>query len=96
MEQSAYRGKARFFKSLSNEVRLRILDAIRDHPRCVNFIAEHVGFDQSTVSRRLGILRSAGIVEDRRDRNFILYSLEMPCVMQVVSCAANAMNSGKG
>ena len=54
-------------------------------------LVELVGSDQSTVSKHLAVLRSHGIVEDRREGSYVHYKLVTPCVLNFFSCAAEVL-----
>ncbi len=54
--------QANFFKALSNPVRLKILNAIKDQNSCVCDLVKVVGETQPQVSRHLSALKNAGIL----------------------------------
>jgi ArsR family transcriptional regulator len=62
-------------KALAHETRLQILSLLIDGEVCVCKIMDKLELPQSTVSRHLAILKSAGLLEDRRDGTWIHYSL---------------------
>ena len=66
---------SRLFKALGDETRLRVVALLSHGELCVCHLQEALGLSQSNVSRHLGILRSAGIVEDRRDGTWVYYRL---------------------
>lgn len=66
---------ARFFKALSEPIRLRILLLLTKGELSVKDLTRALGLPQSTVSRHLSQLRVAGWVEDRRDGVKVYYSL---------------------
>ncbi len=66
------------FKALSDETRLRILKLLLKKELCVCEIEAALNLHQSKVSRHLTVLRSVGLVEDRRDGTWIFYSLFKP------------------
>jgi ArsR family transcriptional regulator len=66
---------SKYFKAFSDRSRLRILGLLATKEMTVNEIVAAVGLSQSTVSRHLGVLREAGIVDDRRDGQMIICSL---------------------
>ena len=68
----------RVLKALSDETRLRILKLLSKRKLCVCELEAALGLPQSKVSRHLTVLRSAGLVEDRRDGLWIFYSLLKP------------------
>lgn len=55
------------FRSLGDPTRLRILHALGHGELTVGELAEVLGAAQSGVSRHLAVLRSAGLVRDRRE-----------------------------
>jgi ArsR family transcriptional regulator, arsenate/arsenite/antimonite-responsive transcriptional repressor len=70
---------ATVFKALSDEARLRILNLLfLTGELCVCDIESTTGFTQTKVSRHLAYLRSAGLVEDRRQGLWMLYSIAKP------------------
>lgn len=61
----------------------------------VGELTELVGLDPSTVSKHLTVLRSAGIVDDRREGSTVYYRLLTPCILTVISCADSIIH-GEG
>jgi ArsR family transcriptional regulator len=55
--------------------RLRILDLLKQRELCVTEIVAAVGEKFTTVSQRLKLLRSEGLIVRRRDGNHIYYAL---------------------
>jgi ArsR family transcriptional regulator len=66
---------SRLFKALGDETRLRIVALLSHGELCVCHLHEALALSQPNVSRQLAILRSAGIVEDRRKGNWVYYRL---------------------
>jgi DNA-binding transcriptional ArsR family regulator len=60
-------------RALSDGTRRRILGRVRDQPRAVGEIALQLGMSQQIVSHHLRVLRSAGLVTERRDRTRHLF-----------------------
>ncbi len=65
----------RIGKALSDRTRVRILAALAVRDLCVCELTALVDVGQPAVSRHLGILRGAGLVEDVRDRKWVNYRL---------------------
>jgi DNA-binding transcriptional ArsR family regulator len=61
------------FKTLADPTRMRILCLLEREELAVQELMEVLGMAQSRVSRHLGILREAGLIQDRRDGTFVLY-----------------------
>ena len=66
---------SRLFKALGDETRLRIVALLSHGELCVCHLQDALKLPQPNVSRQLGILRSAGLVEDRRDGSWVYYRL---------------------
>ena len=63
------------FAALADPMRLALVEAMRDGSRSVNELVECVHIQQSGVSRHLGILYRAGLVEIRPEGQQRFYSL---------------------
>lgn len=67
------------FKALSDETRLRILHLLLEAGEiCVCDMETVLGCPQARVSRHLAILKNAGLIDDRREALWVLYSLAKP------------------
>lgn len=84
------------FKALSHAVRLYIMERLSEKDYCVQELTALIGYDISTVSKHLSILKSAGLICSRREGNCIYYSLKATCVTGFVSCirSMNEKNAG--
>jgi ArsR family transcriptional regulator len=71
--QTVFDIQARLCKSMGYPIRLEILHNLRDGSKCVNELSELLGQPQSTISRHLSILRSAGIVLADHQRQKVYY-----------------------
>ena len=69
------RDMATLFLALGDGTRLRVLNLMRHGEICVSAFTDVLGQSQPKVSRHLAYLRSAGIVEARRDGKWMHYSL---------------------
>ncbi len=64
------------FQLISNKTRFRIVCVLSQGDFCVQDIAEIVGAERlSNISQQLKSLRLAGIIESRRDKTNVIYSL---------------------
>jgi ArsR family transcriptional regulator, lead/cadmium/zinc/bismuth-responsive transcriptional repressor len=66
---------AQILRAMGDGARLRILDLLKQRERCVTEIVAAVGEKFTTVSQRLKLLRSEGLIVRRRDGNHIYYAL---------------------
>ena len=74
----------RIFRALGDEARLRTLQLLVDREVCVTELAEATGDSVSTVSHRLRLLRSEGLVERRRVGKHLYYSLADAHVIELL------------
>ena len=68
----------RMFRAFSDPTRLRILNLLLPGELCVCDIVSTLSIAQPTASRHLAYLKSAGLVESRRDGLWIHYKLAAP------------------
>lgn len=71
--------EAKMFKALSDPTRLR-LSALLTQQRevCVCKLTEALNEPQFKISRHLGVLRNAGLVDARREGTWMYYRLTAP------------------
>lgn len=75
------------FKALAHETRLRLIEILaKEGEKCVCELVGRVGFDQSTISKHLSVLKTAGIVDSKKEGLNVIYRLRMPCVYQFMQC----------
>jgi DNA-binding transcriptional ArsR family regulator len=90
--QSRLEARARILKALGHSSRLMILEELAGGEKCVAELTEAVGSDMSTVSKHLTLLKSVGLVQDRRQGTQIFYRLMAPCVLGFFECVEKVMN----
>lgn len=66
---------SRLFKALGDETRLRIVALLSHGELCVCHLEAALRLSQPNVSRHLGTLRMAGVVEHRREGSWVHYRL---------------------
>jgi ArsR family transcriptional regulator len=76
---------ARFLKSLAHRDRLKLLCVLIDGELPVAQIEARVGASQSAVSQHLARLRAEGVVSARRDGRQVLYAIEDPIVLGLIT-----------
>jgi len=79
------------FKALGDPVRLRLfhLLSISDE-LCVCHLTAALELPQSTVSRHLGMLRHAGLVETRRDGKWMHYHLNSGMASELATLVSDS------
>jgi DNA-binding transcriptional ArsR family regulator len=78
---------AQLFRAMGDGPRLQILDLLRHGGMCVTEIVEAVDGKFSTVSQRLRVLRSEGLILRRRQGNHIFYTLSDRHVADLINNA---------
>ena len=77
----------RVFKALSNEHRIRILEALREGELCACELQIVLDAPQSTVGSHLRELRDAGLVNTRRQGKWTYYRIGDTAVLQLLDVA---------
>jgi DNA-binding transcriptional ArsR family regulator len=63
-------------KAASDPTRVRILKILESGEICVCQIIAVIHLSQPTISNHLSLLKSAGLIKDRKDKKWVLYSLD--------------------
>jgi DNA-binding transcriptional ArsR family regulator len=90
-KQELYARQAEIVKALAHPVRLAVVDFLKDGEQCVCHIAEHVGSQQSNLSKHLAIMAGAGVLTQRKEGLNVYYKLRCPCVHEFVSCVTGVI-----
>lgn len=90
--ESNYIDQAEVFKALAHPTRLFIIHAVKDKSMPVKELTEAVGIDISTMSKHLDILKKKKIIRGQKVKNFVYYSLAIPCVLDFMTCAMEVIN----
>ena len=70
----------KIYQCLCDSTRLRILHLLRQGELCVCHIQEILGEPQVKISKHLSYLRARGMVEGRKEANWMIYRLpDKPC-----------------
>ena len=75
------------FKALSNEHRIRILEALREGELCACELQIVLDAPQSTVASHLRELKDAGLVNTRRQGKWTYYRIGDTAVLQLLNVA---------
>ena len=70
-----YEERAKIFKALSDERRLRILELLQNGEKCTCTLIDEVNMPQSSLSYHMKILCEAGIVTGREDGKWTHYRI---------------------
>ena len=86
-----YKTQAQVVKAIAHPARLFILEKLKDNEYCVNSLTEMLGYDPSTVSKHLSILKNAGLISDEKRGLKVFYKLRTPCVLDMLYCVNNTV-----
>jgi transcriptional regulator, ArsR family len=81
----------KMLKALSDETRLRIINLVNDQELCVCDIMEVLSISQTKASRHLGVLRNAGLVNDRKNAQWSYYSMKSSLLTDLINCLINTI-----
>jgi len=77
--------KAKFFKALGDETRLKIVSCLLNCEICACKFTSMTKKDQTTVSRHLKVLVEAGIIKYEKKGRFIIYSIKNQNVKKILN-----------
>ncbi len=75
---------SKLLKSMSHPIRLKILCLLRDQELSVGDIRDQVKTTNANVSQHLNILRNQGVIDCRKDANFIYNRVTDPRITQLM------------
>ena len=93
MPQELQTFKADFFKALSNPLRVRILELLREGDKYVHELQTHMGIDSAVVSQQLAILRGKNIVVGVKAGTKVMYSVRDPLLFDLLDIAKRIFNN---
>jgi DNA-binding transcriptional ArsR family regulator len=84
---------ARRFRAISEPLRIRMLDLLREGELSVNELAEQLGAGQQNVSKHLGVLVDAGMLARRKEGNRVYYRIADEGVFALCEQVCGALQS---
>ncbi|MBZ0256572.1 metalloregulator ArsR/SmtB family transcription factor [bacterium] len=87
--------RTNIIKALAHPARLLVVQTLAEGERCVCELTELIGYDMSTVSKHLTLLRNAGIIEDDKRSNKVFYKLKTPCVLNFLNCIERVLEESQ-
>jgi ArsR family transcriptional regulator len=69
-------------RALADAKRLCVLECLSQGERSVSDLSREAGCQVPNMSQHLAVLRSAGLVESRREGNTVLYRLSDPRILE--------------
>jgi len=88
-----YEAKAKVLKALAHPTRLWMAEELAGGERCVCEFANAIDVDFSTISKHLLVLKQAGIVVDDKRGKQVFYRLQVPCILDFMSCVEAVIKS---
>lgn len=85
--------RARIFKALAHPTRLSIIESLAEREHCVCELLDKIDADQTTVSKHLALMKSAGVVESDRRGTMVFYRLKMKCVSGFLGCVDKSLQA---
>lgn len=76
---------SKFFKSISDPTRLRILIALSEEEMNVSSITQKLEMEQSAISHQLKLLRENHLVKSRKEGKSVVYSLDDQHVTDILT-----------
>ena len=77
--------KADLFKTMGNPIRIRVLELLCERERGVGEMLAELAVGASTLSQQLSVLRSAGLVQARREGSTVTYSVTTPRIADLLA-----------
>ena len=81
------------FKVLSEPMRLRILNELRDGERTVSELVEAMEAGQANVSKHLGVLHRQGLVARRKEGLNVHYRVSDPAIFKLCEWVCDSLET---
>ena len=85
--------KSNILKAVAHPIRLSIVEMLGEGERCACKICDAFSCDRTTVSKHLAVLKSLGVIEDRKEGLYIHYRLRMTCLLPFLACLERVVRS---
>jgi ArsR family transcriptional regulator len=72
------------FKALADPTRLKILECIKNGEKCICAIIPRTGKSQPNVSQHLKVLKTAGLVDERKEGTNTFVSVNEDRIYQII------------
>lgn len=94
MQEKLFAAREKIIKALANKYRLKIVDCLgKKEKMCVSDLENELNLNQSSVSKHLNILKTAGVVKSKKEGLKVYYSLRTPCIINFFECVDNVIKS---
>jgi len=82
---------AEYFSILSEPMRLRILNLLRERERCVQELVEATATSQANVSKHLKVMLQAGILSRRSEGTSAYYKVEDKLIFELCNLVCDRL-----
>jgi ArsR family transcriptional regulator, arsenate/arsenite/antimonite-responsive transcriptional repressor len=86
---------ADLFKAVGHPDRLAMLECLAEKPWCVCELAERLGLNKSVASKHLTLLHDIGLIEMEKKGTQVIYTIVVPCVIEMGKCSYLAVLAEK-
>ncbi len=78
---------AELFKAIGHPDRLAMLEKLAEKPWCVCDLAADLDLNKSGASKHLSPLHDIGLIELEKKGTQVIYTLVVPCVIEMGKCS---------
>ena len=78
---------AELFKAIGHPDRLAMLEKLAEKPWCVCDLAADLDLNKSVASKHLSLLHDIGLIELEKKGTQVIYTLVVPCVIDMGKCS---------
>lgn len=78
---------AELFKAIGHPDRLAMLEKLSEEPWCVCELAAALKLNKSVASKHLSLLHDVGVLEVEKKGTQVIYTLVVPCVIEMSKCS---------
>ena len=82
---------AQRFRVLGEPLRIKLLDALRDGGMTVGELTESLGASQQNVSKHLGVLHQAGLIDRTKQGTFVRYAITDEWVFELCNLVCGSL-----
>ena len=80
-------------ESLSDPIRINILELMMNGEICVSDIVKVTGLSQSKISYHIKILKDSGLITDRQEGRWVYYKLDLEVLSDIKTWMSNLIES---
>ena len=87
------RFKAQIFQALAHPTRIAVVEALRDGELTAGALSERLHVEQANLSQHLSVLRSRGLLINRKVGNQVFYAVRDPLLLQILDLLRQYCNT---